>query len=130
MKYLPCKVNEAGNKNEAGETAEETGPGAGTPEPLPPETIACLPELKKHLEQTFLPQWQEIHRHLFLDEIEDWAAKIKTLGEKYDYPPLLCWCNRLLSHIEAFDMGKLPVTLQTFPGILNTIESNIKTSGK
>jgi hypothetical protein len=127
LKYLPCKVREPLTEKKASESKPGTKTGTET---LAPEIIAGLQALTKHLEQELLPQWEKIHQHLFLDEIEDWANQVKTLGEKYDYPPLLCWCNQVFLHLESFDMEKLPTTLQTFPCVLDTIKENLNTIAK
>jgi len=121
MKFHPYSIN----KNLDGEKLQK--PAVETEmENLSSENISRLRKLKDQLETECLPQWEKIHNHLFLDEIEEWAKFTKKIGEKYEYTPLLSWCQQLFSHLDSFDMEKLPAVLNTFPKVLNAIDENLR----
>ncbi|MDM8535392.1 ATP-binding protein [Desulfobacterales bacterium HSG17] len=92
-----------------------------------PEIIAKIPELMEILKQDFLPGWEEIHEKLYMDYIEKWVKELKELAENYNYEPLTDWCRNVLLQVDSFDIVNLPVTLKSFPEIIDDLQLIIST---
>ena len=80
-----------------------------------------LPEIIKILEETYLPIWYEIKDTLVLFSIEEFAEKLKTTGEQYDFSYLIEYADLVLENIEMIDIEALNKTLSEFPDILTEI---------
>ncbi|MCP4751492.1 MAG: PAS domain S-box protein [Proteobacteria bacterium] len=90
------------------------------------ETLARLPELLAILETDWVDVWKELIQTLTINDIEDFAERMKQLGAEYGYLPLLEWGEDLLTRAVMFDMDKLPGTLGEFAGIVQRISNHIE----
>ncbi len=89
-------------------------------ENLPP--VSQRLELLKILQETVLPDWEK--RKLFsIQRNEEFAAKMKQLGEKYGYDSISQWGDTLQSHVLVFDIDALEKELDNFPALIDTLQS-------
>ncbi len=95
------------------------------PEATNSETLAKLPELLKTLESQ-VSVWEDLSEILTINDIEDFANEMKTLGIKYDYKPLAVWGDRLLLQATMFDIDSLSRTLKDFPDIIGKIKMKLE----
>jgi len=115
-KHLPHR--EKKSKMNGEKNAAEKTPYINT---LCPETAVRLPELIHTLEDEFAPKWEEIRETLIFDEVGDFAEQVKAQGMKYGCQMLRYWGEKMLSHIQAFNMEELSMTFQRFPNLIAEI---------
>ena len=65
--------------------------------------------------------WKTFETQQPLNEVEDFAYKLKDLGKKYDIEILIRYGNRLLTSVNNFDVDTMLKTLNEYPELLNTI---------
>jgi PAS domain S-box-containing protein len=92
-----------------------------TPKKITPEIKARLPELLALLQIDLTRKYRKIKTTFIVNEIEDFSKEIIDLGNKYSIDLLKDWGNKLFCEIQSFDMEKLPVTLEYFPGLVREI---------
>ena len=90
------------------------------------EEKADLPSLLKKLETARGTSWLEIQETLTINDIEDFARKMKRFGDQYRYPQLQDWSNRLLSQALLFDISGIPATLAGFDLIINELVEKLE----
>lgn len=95
------------------------------PEVTDSETLARLPNLLEILEDQ-VNVWEEISEILTINDIEDFADKMKLLGTKYNYKSLASWGDRLLLQATMFDVESLSETLKKFPDIIDNIKIKLE----
>ena len=66
-------------------------------------------------------KYRKIKTTFIVNEIEDFSKEIMELGDKYSIDLLKDWGDKLFGEIQSFDMEKLPVTLEYFPGLVKEI---------
>ncbi|MDH5718579.1 MAG: ATP-binding protein [Spirochaetia bacterium] len=92
-----------------------------------PADIMKRVELKELLEKEFMPEWEKIHKDIFIEDIENWVEKTLHTAEQYQFLALKNWCNELKNYIQSFDMERLKNELTDFPqfiedlGVVNRI---------
>ena len=89
------------------------------------ESISGLDELKATLEADFFPEWERIHQHIYITDIQKWAANLIQLVEKFDFTPLSEWTALLTETIESFDIEGLPNIMSGFPEVLSALKEKI-----
>jgi len=78
-----------------------------------------LSDFLEKLEQCHL-KWEEIHEGFDLDEINDFALKVKDLGETYQRQHLYDYGNNLCQLIENFEFEEIENSLNQFPEFLES----------
>jgi CheY-like chemotaxis protein len=74
------------------------------------------------METALLEEWAQINESFFLDEIEDFAKKIKELGRELPVEALFRWGENLYRQARIIDMKDLPRTLSEFPELLAALK--------
>jgi two-component system sensor histidine kinase EvgS len=87
--------------------------------------IIALPDadskvVKLLLEHEFYEIWQSFSEQQPLEEVEEFAFKIRELGKKYNLDILLSYGNRLVTSINNFDIDTMSKILSEYPKLLNT----------
>ena len=90
---------------------------------ITPEIKSRLPELLALLQIDLTRKYRKIKTTFIVNEIEDFSKEIIDLGNKYQIDLLKNWGDRLYYEIQSFDMEKLPLTLECFPGLVKEIAS-------
>jgi CheY-like chemotaxis protein len=94
-----------------------------TADKITPEIKARLPELLALLQIDLTRKYRKIKTTFIINEIEDFSKEIIELGKKYSIDLLKDWGDKLFEEIQSFDMEKLPLTLDDFPGLVKEIAS-------
>ena len=95
---------------------------------LPGNIVVVLPEIKKILEEKFLPRWETIKDHLVLFRIEEFAVDLKQLANKYKFRFLIDYADKMLEDLDTIDLESLTETLRQFPGIIKQISESLKSN--
>ena len=97
-----------------------------------PETIELsskvlekLPKLVSELE-AYLDRVEELKATLTINEIEDFANEILSLGESTEYHPLSDWARRLLDAASMFEMDAISTELGAFSAQIEDIRQASK----
>ncbi|HMY30004.1 MAG TPA: PAS domain S-box protein [Leptospiraceae bacterium] len=86
--------------------------------------IQNLKTLLVEMENDLYDEWKELSDASSINEIEEFAYKIKYLGEKYNYPPLMRYSENLQAKALLFDMNSLIVLLRTYPELIQNLRSH------
>lgn len=95
---------------------------------LPDNIVGVLPEIKKALEEKFLPLWETLKDHLVLFKIEEFAMELKQLANAYKFQFLIAYADKMLEELDTIDLESLAETLRQFPGIIEQISESLKTN--
>jgi CheY-like chemotaxis protein len=87
--------------------------------------ISAIPDadsrvVKMILEHELMDVWGTFKEQQPLEDVEDFAKKIRDLGKNYNLEILISYGNRLLTSINNFDIDTMSKTLSDFPKLLNT----------
>ncbi|MDM8565635.1 response regulator [Candidatus Halobeggiatoa sp. HSG11] len=90
---------------------------------LTPEMVPKLSELLNILQNKTNIEWQSISQapSLGINALITFGEQMQTLGEKYGYPPLQDLGKSLQNQAKLFDMNALPITLQKYPDLIDTL---------
>jgi len=105
------------------EQALETGDGH-----FSPEAMDRLRQLKEELEIIEKTLWSDLKQAMVIDEILIFADSLKTLAEKFKYPYLHQYADRLARQAGKFDMVKLPISLDHYPIMVQQVRQIINDS--
>jgi CheY-like chemotaxis protein len=91
---------------------------ADVPSSVPAEVRAKWPELvaKLRAEQTGI--WPDLCLTLELKPVEEFAARLRMLGETYRAQPLQRYGKELFDQAQQFDLDRLPKSLEAFPQLI------------
>jgi hypothetical protein len=95
---------------------------------FPPEVLDRLRQLKEELEIIEKTRWNDLEQAMVIDEILIFAEVLKALAEKFEYPYLHRYADRLARQAGKFDMAKLPVSLDHYPKIVQQVRQIINDS--
>jgi len=93
----------------------------GNQDNIDDETKEILPEILDILNIQMMKEWEKITDIFIIDDVEDFAQKIKDMGTKYRLKKLKDWGNKLFKEIQSYDMENAPITLQAFPELILSI---------
>jgi signal transduction histidine kinase/CheY-like chemotaxis protein len=95
---------------------------------FPPEAMGRLRQLKEELEIIEKTMWNDLKQAMVIDELLIFADALKTLAEKFEYPYLHRYADRLARQAGKFDMAKLPISLDHFPIMVQQVRQIINDS--
>ncbi len=87
------------------------------PEQLDDEVLARLPELAAKLKERRATA-RELATTLTINDIEEFAEEMKDFGERFGYPPLVSWSEKLTDAAGMFDMDAMTATLNTYEDLI------------
>ncbi|MCL4378573.1 MAG: response regulator [Actinobacteria bacterium] len=73
-----------------------------------------FPDLYNKLKNEILSRLMKLKRELILNDIEDFAGEIISMGKEYELPTLVIWGNKILDQASNFDMDNLLKNLDLF----------------
>ena len=88
---------------------------------IEPELISKLPEIIAILEAEVMDEWKTIRKTFIIKNIKMFGAKILNIGKEYRIELLTNWGSELVHQAESFDMERLPLTLDYFPKLIETL---------
>jgi hypothetical protein len=94
---------------------------------VPEAALARRPELIARLRHEEAAIWPRLCRTMDMGEIEEFARRLDAWAAEGRFPALTDYAAALLSDVEAFDVDRLPKTLQEFPSVCASV---IGTQGK
>jgi PAS domain S-box-containing protein len=80
-----------------------------------------LPELCGILEERMMPLWQEMNGAIDMNEIDDFAEKVKNLGADYKVPGLIHYAENLRESAQTFDFNNIENSLKAFPTMVKEL---------
>lgn len=86
--------------------------------------IQNLKTLLVEMENDLYDEWKDLSDASSINEIEEFAYKIKYLGDKYNYPPLVKYSESLQAKALLFDMNSLILLLRTYPELIKNLRTN------
>jgi CheY-like chemotaxis protein len=114
----------------AAKRAEAPGPpAAAAAAEVPAELVTKWPELLARLRAEQSGGWPELCETLELKPVEDFAARLRALGESYGAAPLRDYAAELLEQAQQYDLDRLPKTLEAFPPLIETLAARARPAG-
>ncbi|MES0488969.1 MAG: PAS domain S-box protein [Leptospirales bacterium] len=107
MKYLPYKESDS-EPEESADVVESTFE-------ISIETKKMLPKLIEQMEGDFYNQWKSLSDGIIINDIKKFATDIMETSEKYEYPSIQGWAQKLLKHASMYDTEGINITLRKFP---------------
>ena len=105
-RFLPRKDSEP---TEAATTTEETPLGFW------PQDVEQMPQLRDHLRTDFLPIWETLTGAIDMDDIEEFAEQLLTVGGTYQAHGLQRYAEQLRDWAQQFDIVRIETMLREFP---------------
>jgi len=65
----------------------------------------------------------DLAKTLTINEVEEFAAWVKSLGDAYDLPPLTQWGNGLAHRTSLFEMEGMADMLESYPSLVEKVRS-------
>jgi CheY-like chemotaxis protein len=91
---------------------------ASEPEAVAPaEALAKRPGLLAKLNEQRERVWPELCQSLAMDEVEQFARRLRKWAEEGHWPALGRYAEELEEQVQQFDLARLPKTLERFPEI-------------
>ncbi|WP_016952889.1 CBS domain-containing protein [Anabaena sp. PCC 7108] len=84
-----------------------------------------LPELLIKLKQEEEMVWTTLRKTLKMRQIKHFGQRLKAWGEEYNCQLLVDYANYLHSNLDAFNMDQLPLIIDQFPSIRQSLETLI-----
>ncbi len=110
----PGRIHE-GPAAETGRPAAPTQTG-----PAPAEALAQRPELLARLREQENAVWPRLCQTMDMAEIEAFGLRLKDWAAAGHFISLQAYAATVLEQAEAFDVDRLPATLQNFPAVCRT----------
>jgi signal transduction histidine kinase/CheY-like chemotaxis protein len=101
--------------------AARTPTAPSTAAPVQSETLARRSSLLQKLRTEEAEIWPDLCKTRAMDEIEQFAARLKAWADEGQWPTLRAFAESLDQQVQEFDMARLPKTLQGFPDILKSL---------
>jgi CheY-like chemotaxis protein len=87
------------------------------------EAMARRPELVAKLRDQEIPAWERLSQTMAIGEIEEFAGRLHAIAEAGEWLQLRELSGALQQQAQAFDLDRLPVTLQRFAEVCRELES-------
>jgi len=107
---------------EALTVAAAAGDAAASDGPVSAEALARRPGLLAKLKEEEQTVWPGICQRMEISEIEEFALRLKTWAGEGSFRELQTYAATLAAQVDAFDVDRLPKTLQEFPSVCRSTE--------
>ena len=104
--------------------AQTSAPGESAA--VPEAARARRPELIAKLSQEQATVWPRVCRTMDMGEIEEFARRLQTWATEGHFAQLSAYAETLLQDVDAFDVDRLPKTLQAFPEVCESTAATLK----
>ena len=78
------------------------------------------------LEKDFYAEYESIQRKHSINEIKDFAKKLKAFGEENDIAPVSNYAGELLNHVNSFDVEGINQMLTSYPKLISATKNRLK----
>ena len=92
-------------------------------EPVSAEALARRPQLVAQLREQQQKVWPELCQSLAMDEVEQFAHRLKGWAVAGHWPALEAYAESLDQQVQQFDLVQLPKTLQSFPQLAENLSA-------
>jgi signal transduction histidine kinase/ligand-binding sensor domain-containing protein/CheY-like chemotaxis protein len=89
--------------------------------PVSSEILGKRPNLLAQLRTEQSEVWPGLCRRKSMDEIEQFAARLKRVASEGQWSALRQYAERLDQQVQEFDLDRLPRTLEEFPNIVGSL---------
>jgi len=110
------------SKKEKSEQLSGISDQPSEPENFLPEIHEKLPEIIGQLENKTLQLWEAASKNNSIEEIKNFGAHIKKMGDDYALKILITYGEDLVSHASLFDIKKMEASLAYFPQLIEQIK--------
>jgi DNA-binding response OmpR family regulator len=102
-------------------------PQAPTAEPvvISEAALAQRPELLNKLRHQQATVWPQLCRTMDMVEIEQFARRLRAWSDEGQFSELQQYSATLLREVEAFDVDRLPGTLQRFAAVCESLQKTL-----
>ncbi|MSU64110.1 MAG: response regulator, partial [Pedosphaera sp.] len=100
----------------------EAPPTSSAPILVSEAALARRPGLLVKLRDEEQRVWPGLCKRKSMDEIEQFARRLKEWAEAGEWPALGAHAESLDQQVQEFDLDRLPKTLQSFPALLNSLQ--------
>jgi hypothetical protein len=90
------------------------------PGAVPANALAQRPELIARLRDERETVWPRLRQTMDMRELEEFARRLKMWADDGHLPALRAYAATLLQQVEAFDVDRLPKTLEDFASVCET----------
>ena len=90
---------------------------------LPPLTKEIHTEVVFLLKNEIMLRWKAVRRRRRITDIEDFAHRIKALGDRFDLKYISTYAENLLLHTANFDVENIHKTLDVYPEFVAAVEN-------
>jgi signal transduction histidine kinase/DNA-binding response OmpR family regulator len=90
--------------------------------PASAELLARRPALLVKLREEERTVWPGVSQRMEIGEIEEFALRLKGYADQGSFPGLQAYAATLSQQVEAFDVDRLPRTLQDFPSVCQALD--------
>jgi HPt (histidine-containing phosphotransfer) domain-containing protein len=97
--------------------------GQGQEAPVADEVASRRTELLGRLREQEQTIWPELCQSLSMDEIEEFARRLTGWAEDGQWPALRAYAASLEKQARAFDLTRLPKSLQEFPDVCERLKN-------
>ncbi len=104
------------------ESAQPLVEEAALSETVAPEILARLPELIQLLENSFMPQWEEINDLLIMDDVKQFSTDLNQLAQEYQLQPLIDYSDQLYQHAISYDVPGVIKQMLAFPKMCEWVQ--------
>ncbi len=117
LKYLPtADLNDKKNESKKRETANGW-------ETLSSKTLSKVPELIRILDSEYLDQWNKLAKRQPIKEVEKFGKNLRDLGLEFKINPLTDYGERLLVHVNNFDVGGILIMIDEFTFLMSKLKA-------
>jgi CheY-like chemotaxis protein len=88
--------------------------------PVPADALAKRPDLRAKLREQESAVWPRLCQTMDMAEIEAFGSRLREWAAAGHFAALGAYAVTVLGQVEAFDVDRLPATLQNFPAVCQT----------
>ncbi len=90
---------------------------------LSSKTLSRVPELTRILNSEYLDQWKEFADRQPMEEVKKFGKDLKSLGIEFKINPLADYGERLLIHVDNFDVAGMLVAIDEFSFLVSKLNA-------
>ncbi len=117
LKYLPvANFDDQQNRSKKREITDEW-------QTLSSKALSKVPELIRILDSEYLDQWNKFAKRQPIQEVEKFGKDLRDLGLEYSINPLTDYGERLLVHVDSFDVAGMLIMIDEFTFLMSKLKA-------
>ncbi|MCP4401389.1 MAG: PAS domain S-box protein [bacterium] len=89
---------------------------------IPEEAKKRLPDMIEILEQIFMPQWEELHELLMMDDVKTFAEQLRALAQEYGIPVFVDYSQHLYEQAQSYNVNDVENMVGAFPKLVEQMK--------